>query len=113
MKKMILAFVLPVLLVGCISSSGNVQPVRAPMPTIEETPIPKLTVGTPEQIEEFNKLSPQAKRWLLENDAALKLTIMQQKAAIDTYNKFAKEQNDLNANVLGLKVGEKPKEEKK
>jgi hypothetical protein len=82
------------------------------MPQISVPDLPALGEMSAEDLKAFNALPPSTQKYLLDNDSKLKLTVRQQKAAIDVYNAFAKDQNDKNAAVLGLPV-EPKKEDKK
>jgi hypothetical protein len=84
------------------------QPIRAPMPEIAAPDIPLLKEMTPEDLKAFRALPEATQQMLIENDNRLKLSVRQQKASIDTYNSFAREQNKKNAAVLGLPVPKEP-----
>lgn len=83
------------------------MPIRAPMPLVETPAMPKLVEMTSEDLDAFRKLPEPTQKMLLENDFRLKLALKQREAAISVYNEFAKQNNALNASVLGLPTEKK------
>lgn len=108
-QALTLLLVAMVFLSGCKFAGRSPTPVRAPMPQIDVPPMPKMEEMSPSDLEEFNKLPEPTQRMLIENDNRLKLSLRQREAAISVYNEFARENNALNAKVLGLPVKEKEK----
>lgn len=94
MKRFAPALISILLLVGCASTPKPPVFVQPNYPVLHR-PNLNLTPITKEQLLGCN---PDAIHVLQERDAVMKNHIGQLEIAIDRYNKFAKEQNQLNSN---------------
>lgn len=107
MRFLAFAMVL-VLLAGCSMATGNTVAMRNRMPEIEKPARPKTEKMTPEELQAYLAL-PEALRKKLEgNNDKVQVYAEQLEVGVNEYNGYAKYNNKLMKEAIGIKT-EEPK----
>jgi hypothetical protein len=84
----------------CSCDTFRVTPVRPTVPELDAGPRPQLKPMTADDVKSFDALPAGLRQTLIDNNQALKEYGIRLETIIDTYNRFARAQNEINDSTM-------------